>query len=63
MDYRTPDKTLERTLLLVLVALMLFASPVMFAWAQDASPWFVPYALWLAVIAGAAWISHRRRDV
>lgn len=63
MDYRAPDRTIERTLLLVLLALVLFASPVMFAWAQDDSPWYMPYALWFAVIAGAAWISHRRKDV
>lgn len=63
MDQWAPDKTLERTLLLVLIALALFASPLMFAWAQDTSPWFIPYALWAAVIAGSAWISHRRRDV
>lgn len=63
MDYRVPDKTLERTLLLVLFALILFASPVMFAWARDDSPWFIPYLLWAALIAVSAAISHRRRDV
>lgn len=63
MNDRAPDKTLERTLLLVLLALVLFASPVMFAWAQDDSPWYAPYILWSAVIAGSAWISRRRKDV
>lgn len=63
MDYRASDKTLERTVLLVLLALVLFASPVMFAWARDDSPWYLPYVLWSVVIAGSAWIGHRRKDV
>lgn len=50
-------------MLLVLLALVLFASPAMFAWAQDDSPWYIPYVLWFAVIAALAWISHRRKDV
>jgi len=36
MHDRAPDKVVEHTLLLVLLA-----SPVMFARAQDDSPWFV----------------------
>lgn len=63
MDDRPTDKTIERTVLLVLLALVLFASPVMFAWAQDHSPWYTPYLLWSVVIAGVAWINYRRRDV
>lgn len=63
MDHRAPDKTIERTVLLVLLALVLFASPVMFAWAQDDSPWYTPYVLWAVVIAGAALIGRRRKDV
>lgn len=63
MHDRAPDKTIERTLLLVLLAVALFASPVMIAWAHDHSPWFVPYVLWAAIIAGAAWIGRRRKDV
>jgi hypothetical protein len=63
MHDKAPDKTIERTFLLVLLAVVLFASPVMFAWAQDHSPWFTPYVLWIVVIAGTAWISRRRKDV
>lgn len=62
MHHRALDKTIERTLLLLLVALALFATPVMFAWAQDTSPWYLPYLLWSAVIAGSAWVSFRRKD-
>lgn len=60
MEPRVPDKTIERTLLLVLFMLVLFASPVMFAWAADDSPWYTPYALWAGVVAAAAYINHRR---
>lgn len=63
MDHRAPDKIIERTVLLVLLALVLFASPVMFAWARDDSPWYIPYVLWLVVIAGSAWSGRRRKDV
>ncbi len=60
MEPRVPDKTVERTLLLVLFMLVLFASPVMFAWATDDSPWYIPYTLWAGVVAAAAYINHRR---
>jgi len=60
MEPRVPDKTIERTLLLALLMLVLFASPVIFAWAADASPWYTPYILWAGVIAGIAWINRRR---
>lgn len=63
MEHRASDKIIERTVLLVLLALVLFASPAMFAWAQDDSPWYTPYLLWSAVIAGSAWINRRRKDV
>lgn len=63
MHDRAPDKTIERTVLLVLLAVALFASPLMFAWARDGSPWFLPYLLWAVVIAGTAWVSRRRKDV
>lgn len=62
MEHRATDKTVERTVLLLLAALVLFATPVIFAWAQDASPWYVPYLLWATIIAGCAWISARRKD-
>lgn len=63
MEYRATDKTAERTALLFLAAVILFATPVIFAWAQDDSPWYVPYMLWSAIIAGCAWVGVRRKDV
>lgn len=63
MPQRTTGKTVERTLLLVIFALMLFASPVIFLWAQDDSPWYFPYVLWAIVIAVTAWINRRRKHV
>jgi len=63
MEYRATDKTVERTVLLLLAALALFATPLIFAWAQDSSPWYVPYVLWSTIIAGCAWVGVRRKDV
>lgn len=60
MESRVPDKTIERTLLLVLFMLVLFVSPVIFAWASNNSPWYTPYILWAGVVAAAAYINHRR---
>lgn len=54
MHDRASDRTIKRTLLLVPLGAALFASPVMFAWAQDDSPWSVPYVAWAVIVAGAA---------
>jgi len=54
-----PDQKRENTLLLTLLALFLFASPLTDWWAADDAPWFLPYLLWLAIILIGAWLSHR----
>ena len=51
----------ERVILLLVVALFLFATPVIYAWAQDDSPWYLAYVLWFGVIAWIAWGQYRAR--
>ncbi len=55
------ERRIERTLLPVLLALFLFATPFTFWWAQSRS-WFLPYLLWLLIIVIGAWLAWRDRD-
>lgn len=55
------DRPLERVLLVVMLAVVLFATPVTYLWAGDDSPWFMPYLLWLIVIVLIGWSSFRNR--
>ncbi len=56
-----PRRQLDSVILLALLALLLFASPLMAWWARDTSPWYLPYLLWLLIILIGAWL-HLRRD-
>ncbi len=56
-----PVRRIEKTLLLLALALLLFASPVVYLWAQDDSPWYLVYLLWLAIIGCTAWLHRGRR--
>lgn len=51
----------ELAVILGLLLLLLFVSPVAGWWAHPRLGWIPPYALWLLVILGAALI-HRRND-
>ncbi|HEB97069.1 MAG TPA: UTP--glucose-1-phosphate uridylyltransferase [Sedimenticola thiotaurini] len=55
----------EHSLLLVLLALLLFASPLTFWWASGHHAWFLPYLLWLLLILAGAWLQvrHRRHEL
>jgi hypothetical protein len=53
------DKLKERTLLLLLLTLLLFASPLTIAWAWGGAPWILPYLLWLLLIGIGAWLHYR----
>ena len=55
----------EDTFLLILFALLLFASPLTFLWARDDTLWFLPYALWLLIIVIGAWrqVRYSRHDL
>ncbi len=59
--YRDPERQRESTLLLAMLAALLFTSPLTQWWAADNNPWFLPYLLWLLLILIGAWLSNRFR--
>ena len=62
MNSNQPSRPLERTVLVVALALLLFATPVIYGWARDDSPWFLIYFIWLIIIALSAWLYFTRSD-
>ena len=62
MNSKQPSRPLERTVLVVALALFIFATPVIYWWAQDDSPWYLIYFLWLIVIALSAWPHFTQSD-
>ncbi len=51
---------LDAIMIVVLLAVLLFASPVIYLWTARQSPWYMPYLLWLAVIIAAALAARLR---
>lgn len=49
----------DRSLLVFGVAALLFATPLRLVWADSARPWYLPFALWLGVIALVFWAARR----
>lgn len=49
----------DSVVLLLLFGLFLFFSPFTFWWAAMAHAWYVPYLLWLGLIALIAWVVQR----
>jgi hypothetical protein len=43
-------RALDRTLLVLVAALMLFASPLTDWWATGDPPWYLPYLIWAGVL-------------
>jgi len=59
MRYRPSNDQKDSSVLIALLALLFFASPLMLWWARNDSPWYVPYLLWALVIALAAFLHSR----
>lgn len=51
----------EREAALTLLAVVLLTSPATALWNNPARGWWIPYLLWLVLIAGAAWLARLRR--
>lgn len=49
----------DSVVLLLLFGLFLFFSPFTFWWAAVSRVWYVPYLLWLGLIAMIAWVVRR----
>ena len=62
MNREHTSRPLERVILVIALALLLFATPVIYWWAQDDSPWILVYLLWLIIIGLSAWLNFTQRD-
>ncbi len=51
---------LDAVMIVVLLAVLLFVSPVIYLWTARQSPWYTPYLLWLAIIIAAALAARLR---
>jgi hypothetical protein len=54
------DRGLDGTLLLFLLGVLLFASPLVQWWSGPGMPWYLPYALWAGLIGLIAWHARGR---
>lgn len=57
------DTNIEPGLLIAMLMLLLFATPLTRWWASAGLPWFAPYLLWLLIIilcAVSYWRAHSR---
>lgn len=55
-----PGKHLDTVILLLALALFLFASPLVTWWSDAGSSWYLPYLLWAIVILLTVWLQYRR---
>lgn len=53
----------ERSLALLLVALVLTASPLRTIWTHPVFGWWGPFVMWLGLICGGLWIALGRGDL
>ena len=58
-------KYLDSIVVIFAVAVLLFVPPVIAFWATSESPWYLPYALWLAIIVLVALVqrAHGRHEL
>jgi len=59
----TPARLPQRDLAIILglLTLLLFASPLTAWWAGMTLPWYTPYALWGLLVLLGAWVVRRKR--
>lgn len=58
-----PKNASDKVFLLFLIAvLLLAASPVTTWWATGDNPWYIPYLIWLFIIALTLWMQRWRRQ-
>ena len=59
MHNRPDNDHRDSSVLIALLALVFFVSPLVTWWAEDGSAWYLPYLLWALVIALAGLIHSR----
>lgn len=52
----------DRSILVFLVGVFLFASPFTLWWAGITDLWYLPYLMWVGLIALIAWVVQRSHD-
>lgn len=65
VDMERPPETDPPTdvlTLLILLGVLLFASPLVFWWTDPETPWYTAYLLWLLLIGLGAWLFSRKRN-
>lgn len=56
------ERSLDLSLLVFGIALLVFASPLRLVWADTGRPWYLPFALWLAVNLLVLWAARSSRS-
>lgn len=53
-------RRLDVVIVLGLLGVFLFTSPLVDWWSRDGRPWYTPYLLWLLVIGVGIWVDRVR---
>ena len=54
-----PDGPAMPSLLVFAIAVLVFGSPLRRLWLAEGAPGYLPFAVWLGVIALGGWAAHR----
>lgn len=60
MPRRASNDHRDSSVLIALLGLLFFASPLVGWWAGDGSVWYLPYLLWALIIILAAFLHSRQ---
>ena len=52
------EKFRDRIILLFVAGVFMLCSPLRFFWGADGNPWYIPYLIWLILIA-LTWALYR----
>lgn len=59
MPLNSPDlRPTEITVVVLLISLLLLLPPLLNLWITPATPWYVPYIVWLGIILLAYWLQR-----
>lgn len=51
------DRVKDRAAIVLIVASLLLLTPLRGLWSGPGSPWWSPFVLWVALVAGGAWLA------